>query len=455
MGSREKFKILIVDDEIEYQDVYEMILSDKGYYVRCVSSGTEAINLLKKENFHLILTDLIMPEMGGMELLEKIKKEYDDTKVIIVTGYGTIETAVSAIKKGAFSYFIKSHESEELLIEIEKIEKLRELEQDNNYLRGQQNNSKRYLLKTNNKSYENMLKLLDKAAVSNASILITGESGVGKEIIARHIHQSSHRKNNHFVAVNCQALSENLLESELFGHEKGAFTGALEKRIGRFEEADEGTLFLDEIGEIPVNIQVKLLRTLDTKAIERIGSNKVINVDLRLISATNRNIYKTIEKGDFREDLFYRINTIIIEVPPLRERKEDISMFIDFFFERYSKEQNKKIDSIEQEVMDFLLSYNYPGNIRELKNIIERLVVLSEEGKITKGDLPENKLGNNSNLIDINMTIPLKSYRREIEIEYISKVLSQCEGNLTDAAKILNISRRHLFSKVTEYNLKT
>ncbi|MGK0466373.1 sigma-54-dependent transcriptional regulator [Clostridium sp.] len=454
MASRGNFKILIVDDEIEYQDVYEMILSDKGYYVRCVSSGSQAISLLKKESFHLVLTDLIMPEMGGMELLEKIKKNYVDTKVIIVTGYGTIETAVSAIKKGAFSYFIKSHESEELLIEIKKIEKLRELEQDNKYLRGQQNN-KRYLLKTNNKNYENMLKLIDKAAVSNASILITGESGVGKEIIAKHIHQSSHRNNNHFVAVNCQALSENLLESELFGHEKGAFTGALEKRIGRFEEADEGTLFLDEIGEIPVNIQVKLLRTLDTKAIERIGSNKVINVDLRLISATNRNIYKTIENGDFREDLFYRINTIIIEVPPLRERKEDISMFIDFFFERYSKEQNKKINSIEQEVMNFLLSYNYPGNIRELKNIIERLVVLSEEGKIIKADLPENKLGNTTNLTDTNMIIPLKSYRREIEIEYISRVLIQCEGNLTDAAKMLNISRRHLFSKVTEYKLKT
>lgn len=454
MASRGNFKILIVDDEIEYQDVYEMILRDKGFYTRCVSSGTEAMKLLKKESFHLVLTDLIMPEMGGMELLEKIKKEYVDTKVIIVTGYGTIETAVIAIKKGAFSYFIKSHKSEELLVEIEKIENLRQLEQDNKYLRSQQNNQS-YLLKTNNIKYENILKLLDKAAVSNASILITGESGVGKEIIARHIHQSSQRKNKHFVAVNCQALSENLLESELFGHEKSSFTGALEKRIGRFEEADEGTLFLDEIGEIPVSIQVKLLRTLDTKSIERIGSNKVINVDLRLISATNRNIYKAIEKGDFREDLFYRINTIIIDIPPLRERREDLPMFIDFFFNKYSKDQKKKINSIEQEVMFFLLSYNYPGNIRELKNIIERLVVLSEDGIITKQDLPENKLSNNYNSVDTDTIIPLKAFRREIETKYISKVLSQCEGNITEAAKILNISRRQLFNKVKEYNLKT
>jgi two-component system response regulator HydG len=454
LASRGNFKILIVDDEIEYQDVYEMILSDKGYYTRCVSSGREAMNLLKKESFQLVLSDLIMPEMDGMELLEKIKKDFVDTKVIIVTGYGTIETAVSAIKKGAFSYFIKSHDYEELLSEIQKIENLSKLEEDNKYLLGQQNNQ-RYLLKTNNKNYQNILKLLDKAAVSNASIFITGESGVGKEIIARHIHQSSHRKNKHFVAVNCQALSENLLESELFGHEKGAFTGALEKRIGRFEEADEGTLFLDEIGEIPVNIQVKLLRTLDTKAIERIGSNKVINVDLRLISATNRNIYNAIEKGDFREDLFYRINTIIIEVPPLRERREDLPMFIDFFFDKYSKEQKKKINSIEEEVMDFLLSYNYPGNIRELKNIIERLVVLSEEGIITKGDLPENKLGNNYDLVENDRFIPMKDFRREIETEYIRKVLSKCSGNITEAAQILNISRRQLFNKVTQYNLKT
>jgi two-component system response regulator HydG len=453
MASRENFRILIVDDEKEYQDVFQMILSDKGYYASSASSGEEALKLLKKDSFNLVLTDLIMPKMDGMQLLERIKREYAETKVIIVTGYGTIETAVNAIKNGAFSYFIKSHVPEELLIQIGNIEKFNKLEKDNKYFREQQND-KGYLIKTNNKKYSNILKVVDKAAISNANILITGESGVGKEILARHIHQSSNRKNGRFVAVNCQALSENLLESELFGHEKGAFTGALEKRIGRFEEADGGTLFLDEMGEIPVSIQVKLLRTLETKTIERIGSNKVINVDLRLISATNRDIYKAIEKGDFREDIFYRINTITIEVPQLRERKEDLPMFIDFFFNKYAGEQKKTIVRIEQAVMDFLLSYNYPGNVRELKNVIERLVVLSEEGVIREGDLPENKTIKNKNSITTDNVIALKDFRREAESNYIEKVLNECKGNITEAAKILNISRRHLFNKITEYNLK-
>lgn len=453
MASRENFKILIVDDEKEYQEVFKMILNDKGYTVNTASSGQKALDLLKKEKYNLVLTDLIMPNIDGMKLLERIKKEKTHTEVIIVTGYGTIETAVKAIKNGAFSYFIKSHEADELLMEIEKIEKLQQLEEDNKYLRDHQN-SNGYLLETNNKKYKNILKIIDKAATSNASILITGESGVGKEIVARHIYQSSNRKNGHFVAVNCQALSENLLESELFGHEKGSFTGANEKRIGRFEEADEGTLFLDEIGEMPVNIQVKLLRTLEGKTIERIGSNKQISVNLRLISATNTDIYKAVENGDFREDLFYRINTIIINIPPLRERKEDLPMFIDFFFNRFSKEQKKKIISIDREVKEYLLSYNYPGNIRELKNIIERLVVLSEEGVVTKEDLPENKISKNNNSINSDAIIPLKDYRMEIETKYIGKALNECKGNITQAAKVLNISRRQLFNKITEYNLK-
>lgn len=454
LASKENFKILIVDDEIDYKDKFKVILRGNGYYVRCVSDGIAAINLLKKENYNLVLTGLLLPEMNGLELLEKIKKDYINIKVIIVTSFGTIETAVKAIKNGAYSYFIKSHGFEELLIDIKKIEKLSQLEKDNKYLRNQQNNRK-YFLRTNNKIYNNTLKLLDKASASNASIFITGESGVGKEIIARHIHLFSSRKDKHFVAVNCQSLSENLFESEIFGHEKGAFTGALEKRIGRFEEADEGTLFLDEIGEIPLNIQVKLLRTLETKTIERIGSNKSINVDLRLISATNRDIFKAVEKGDFREDLFYRINTIIIEVPPLRKRREDLPMFIDFFFDKQSKEQNKKINSIEPEVMDFLLSYNYPGNIRELKNIVERLVVLSEDGMIIKDNLPENKLSCDYTSINNDTIIPLRDFRRKIETEYISKVLSLCQGSITEAAKILDISRRQLFNKVTQYNLKS
>ncbi|WP_123054284.1 sigma-54 dependent transcriptional regulator [Clostridium sp. JN-1] len=453
MTSKRNFKILIVDDEKDYREVFKMILSDEGYWVSSASSGEDALNILKRENINLVLTDLIMPKMDGMQLLERIKKEYADTEVIVVTGYGTIETAVSAIKKGAFSYFIKSRKAEELLIEIEKLEKLHHLEKDNKYWRNQQNRNV-YLLKTKNKKYENVLKVINKAAVSNASILITGESGVGKEIVARRIHELSSRKNGHFVAVNCQSLSENLLESELFGHEKGAFTGANERRIGRFEEADDGTLFLDEIGEMPINIQTKLLRTLENRTIERIGSNREISVNLRLISATNRNIYKAVENGDFREDLFYRINTIIINIPPLRDRKEDLPMFIDFFFNKFSKEQKKEITFIEKKVKDYLLTYNYPGNIRELKNIIERLVVLSEKGVVRKDDLPENRIRKGNNIQHSDTIMPLKEYKKKVESKYISEALAKCNGNITKTSQILNISRRQLFNKITEYNLK-
>jgi len=451
------FKILIVDDEVQYQDVFKMILEDRGYYAQSASSGKEALIKLKQENFNLVLTDLLMEGMNGVELLEKIKKQFPETEVILVTGYGTIENAVSAIKKGAFSYFIKSHDPEELVIEIDKLQRFNQLQVDNKILKSEQNKGK-YLLKTENRKFQNILDIINKAANSNVSIFITGESGVGKEVFARHIHQCSQRRDGHFVAVNCQSLSENLLESELFGHEKGSFTGANDRRIGKFQEADEGTLFLDEIGEIPVSVQTKLLRALETKTIERIGSNKPIDVDLRLISATNRDILKAINEGLFRKDLFYRINTIIVEIPPLRERKEDLLSLINFFFKNCEIEQKKKIAVIDDKVMEFLLSYNYPGNIRELRNIIERLVVLSENGSVSFLDLPEYNPLNYDKKSDRNNNTdkvrPLKEYKKNFEAHYIKEVLDKCNGNLTQAASLLGISRRQLFNKVVEYNLK-
>lgn len=451
------FRILIVDDEPQYQEVFKMILEVNGYYAQTASSGKEALKILEKDTFNLVLTDLRMEGMDGVQLLDEIKKHYPDTEVIIVTGFGTVENAVNAMKKGAFGYFIKSGDPEELVLEIDKLKRIHDLEIDNKTLRKENNNSS-YILSTKNKKFQDIINILNKVADSNVSIFITGESGVGKEVFARYIHQRSSRKNHSFIAVNCHSLSENLMESELFGHEKGSFTGANEKRIGKFEEADRGTLFLDEIGEIPVNLQTKLLRVLETRAIERVGSNKAINIDIRLISATNRDIQTSIKTGLFREDLFYRLNTIIIDIPPLRERMEDLPDLIEFFLKKSQIEQKKRIVSVDSKVMEFLLNYNYPGNIRELKNIVERLVVLSEDGLISSKDLPEhNHTPNNfQNFIELreNNIASLKDYKKQYEADYIKKVLDMCKGNMTEASKLLGISRRQLFNKVMEYDIK-
>ena len=447
-----QLKILVVDDEVEYQNVYKMILEDEGYLVETVSSGKEVLEKLKGEEFNLVLADLIMEGMNGIQLLKEIKKDYEETEVIIVTGYGSIESAVEAIKLGAFSYFIKDHDPEELLLEIGKVKNIFELKIENKSLK-KERKLDNYLITTQNERFKELLNIVGKAAKSNASIFITGESGVGKEIMARYIHKTSNRKGM-FIPVNCQALSDNLLESELFGHEKGSFTGAFEQRIGRFEEASGGTLFLDEIAEIPISIQTKLLRALDTKTIERIGSNKQIKIDLRFITATNKNIVKAIEKGEFREDLYFRINTIPIRIPPLRERREDLPMFIDFFLKKYEIELKKKIVKVEDEVMNFLLVYDYPGNIRELKNMIERLVVLSEEGIIKSKYLPKDREVKETKNIEISSLdeLPsLKDYRNCLEKEYIEKVLNKSEKDMDLAAETLGISKRQLYNKISDF----
>ncbi|MZQ74938.1 MAG: response regulator [Peptoclostridium sp.] len=446
------FKILIVDDELEHREVLQMIVEDNGYAAETAASGMEALEKLDNGSFQLVITDLIMEGMDGIELLEKIKAKHDKLEVIIITGYGTIENAVMAMQKGAFTYFVKGHDPEELLREIKKLtgssskqeEHELDLESDSNFM-----------LRTKNKKFNKVLQIAKKAAQSNINILLLGESGVGKEVFSRYIHNCSQRKDMTFVPVNCQAFSDGLLESELFGHEKGAFTGAVEQRKGRFEAAHGGTLFLDELGEISLSTQVKLLRAIETKIIEKIGSNRPIDVDFRLICATNKNLRKEISKGSFREDFFYRISTISIEIPPLRERREDIPLLLDFFLEKASFKFNQKISRIEEGVMDFLISYDYPGNIRELKNIIERLVVLSEDGVILKRYLPELEHCLDEDEEDHMENVrPLRDVRRDLESRYIKKVLEMCEDNISEAARKLEISRRQLFNKIGEYGLK-
>lgn len=454
MSRPNNFKILVVDDEIEYREVLQMILEDKGYYVETASSAEKALEIIEGQRFDLVLSDLIMEGMDGIELLDKIKENYKDIEVILITGYGSIENAVKAMKKGAFTYFIKSHDPEELLLEIEKVRKLNLLENDNNILKAKYENLN-FMLKTKNSEFKRVLEIAKKAANSNSNILLLGESGVGKEVLAQYIHNCSDRKDGHFIPVNCHAFTDGLLESELFGHEKGAFTGAFKSRKGRFEASNGGTLFLDEVGDIPMSTQTKLLRAIETKVIERLGSNQPIEVDFRLISATNKNLYDEVSKNNFREDLFYRISTIIIEIPPLRERREDLHILIDFFIKKSELDLKKKIIRVEDDVMSFLLNYDYPGNIRELKNIIERLVVLSEDGIIRSRDLPRCRGKTNDVVLDdTDMIRPLKEVKKELEAQYIEKVLIKCNYNVSEAARKLDISRRQLFNKINEYNLK-
>ncbi|WP_312287495.1 sigma-54-dependent transcriptional regulator [Terrisporobacter sp.] len=448
----DNFKILVVDDEIQYQEVINMILQSEGYKTKVASSGEEALEILKKEEFNLVLTDLKMNGMDGINLLEEIKNNYTNTYVMLITGFGTIKNAVEAMKKGALGYFIKGSNPAELLREIEKVKKecesTKKVEMVNN----------KFLLDTKNYNFRKILKIAKKAASADVNVLITGESGTGKEVMARFIYENSKRKNEKFVPVNCQAFSSGLLESELFGHEKGSFTGAFNKRIGRFEEAHGGTLFLDEVGDIDLNTQVKLLRVLENRTIEKIGSNKPIDVDFRLICATNKDFYEAIENKEFREDLFYRINTISIHLPSLKERKEDLPMLIDFFLKKSSAKYNKKIIKVEDDVINHLLNYEYKGNIRELKNILDRLVVLSENGIIRKEYVSANVQPNIEpdcgNFIKLEDIKPLKEIKQEAEANYIKKVLERFNGNITKSAEYLEISRRQLFNKIVEYNVK-
>lgn len=455
--NRENFNILVVDDEKDYCDVLKMILTGKGYKVDTCGNGQEAVEKLEKKSFDLVITDLCMPVMDGRQLLEEIKKRDWDTEVIMLTAHGTIEKAVDAMKAGAYSYVTKGRDPEELFMEVRKLRDARKMKRDNAILKEKLNGN--FMLESRNKKYRQMMELAERAAQSDSNILILGESGTGKEVLASFIHQKSKRKEANFMELNCQALSESILESELFGHEKGAFTGADRRRIGLFEASNGGTLFLDEIGGVSVNLQAKLLKAIENKQIYRLGSSTPINVDFRLITATNHNLRKDMGDGSFRDDLFYRISTIVLELPPLRERPEDIPLFIQYFFDKYQREMNKRITDMENSVKELLTGYSYPGNVRELKNIIERLVVLSEKGEIREAYLPSDVVKNQRTARQVqseamDLTISLKEYRGKVEKAYIASLLERYPKDMNKVAEILDISRRQLFNKLVEYELK-
>ncbi|MGV8980508.1 sigma-54-dependent transcriptional regulator [Clostridium sp.] len=446
MNSKD-YGILIVDDEVAYSRGLAKILELEGYAVETEISAEAAIEKIKHKKYQLVVTDLMMNGMSGIDLLEKIVESKQDIKVILMTAYATISTAVEAMKKGAVSYFVKGNDPVELINEIKKAYK----EYKKSELSAKIYDIKeKLLLESENIEFKKIIDMARKVAKTPVNVILLGESGVGKEVFADFIHTQSQRKNKPFVAVNCHALSESILESELFGHSKGAFTGANEERIGRFESANMGTLFLDEIADMPLSTQVKLLRVIEERTIEKIGSNISTPVDFRLITATNKSIVKLIEQGLFREDFYYRINTIIIEIPPLRQHKEDIYSLASNFITAASKQMNKEIHSVEPEVWEYLKQYDYPGNIREFKNIIERLVVFSENGIISKDDLLIHEVPST----DYEGDQTLKVFRSAIEKKYIETVLEKNSFSMTKTSKVLGITRRQLQNKVNEYEIQ-
>jgi len=438
-------KILVIDDEQNIRKMLSRVLSSEGFIVKEAINGLEALKRLEEENYSLALLDLKMPGLNGIETLTKIR-EYDlNLPVIMMSAYGSITEAVEAMKLGALDYLIKPFDIEELKIIVERAIKQYELKVENIYYREEEEkrfNFEEIIGKSN--SINRVLEMVKNVSSTPATVLITGESGTGKELIARAIHKNSLHKNGPFVVVNCVAFSSNLLESELFGHEKGSFTGAVTRRIGRFEMANGGTIFLDEIGEMDLSIQTKLLRVLQEKEFERVGSSKSIKVDVRILSATNKDLKKEVEERRFREDLFYRINVFNIDVPPLRERKEDIPLIAKHFIGKYNKILNKKVKKISAKAMELMLDYNYPGNIRELENIIERSMIMAKDNIMDETYF---------SFINKEKFLEKKGTLKEVEKELIIKYLIQNNGNRTKTAELLGISRRSLLDKIKKYQL--
>jgi len=449
--------ILIIDDEPAQVEALSGFLKKRGFSVEKALSGTAGIKTVKSKAIDLVITDLKMPDLSGLEVLQQVKRINPEIDVIMMTAFGSIEGVIQAMHQGAVDYLTKPIDLEQLEIVIEKTLDRKLLLSENRLLKQQLADKFQFKeIISVSEAMEEALNVAGRVAPSKATILITGESGTGKELIARAIHFASPRKNAPFVAVNCAALAENLLESELFGHEKGAFTGASQLRKGRFELADKGTLFIDEVGEIPPVTQVKLLRVLQEQTFERVGGNQAIQVDVRIVAATNRHLEELITSGLFREDLYYRLNVVRVNIPPLRKRKTDIPLLVDHFLKKYSTENQKSITGISKEAMDLLMKYDFPGNVRELENIIEQAVVLGREEIISTRNLPMTVRGTRRQTTETagtnqgTFTERVEAFEREM----IEDALEQAQGVQTRAANILGITERHLRYKLKKYGMK-
>jgi DNA-binding NtrC family response regulator len=451
-----KLSTLVVEDGQSQREILRDFLRDEGYDVVEAENGDKAIEAVKNGYFDLVLLDYKMPEKDGMTVLEEVKDINTEIDVIMMTAYGSVDTAVRAMKAGAADYITKPIELEELRILIDRIAERQTLRKENEILReelrGKGVTTDQIIFKS--AAMSEVVNLSGRVANSSATVLIQGESGTGKELLAKLIHNLSPRSERPMIVVNCAALSENLLESELFGHEKGAFTGASQRRIGRFEEADGGTLFLDEIGELSPAVQVKILRFLQEREFQRVGGNRTIRSDVRIISATNRNLKGEVKDGTFREDLYYRLNVVTIAVPPLRERKEDLSPLIDHFFNHFAVENGKDIQGISSEARDLLLRYDYPGNVRELENIIERVVVITRGPVITSRDLPFSRSSVHPHMSEVKTWRSLKESVEDLECKMIQRALEETANHQTKAANLLGISERMLRYKLKKYRFK-
>jgi len=444
---KKRVKILVVDDEAIVRESLRDWLSDAGYQVLTAENGPKALAIIETERVGIVITDLVMPGMDGIELMKRAKENQPDIEVIIITAYGSIPTAIAAMKEGAYDYIEKPFCPERAELLVKKLAEHQELLEENLSLRQRLEDHYRFEnIITKSSKMQRVIEVIKIVAKSNATALITGESGTGKELVARAIHSQSHRQGKPFVAVSCAALPESLLESELFGHEKGSFTGAYAQKKGKFEFANRGTLFLDEVGEMSANIQVHLLRVLEEKEFTRVGGNEPIKVDVRVISATNKDLKRAIATGEFREDLYYRLNVVTIELPPLRERKEDVPLLAQHFLNKFALENQKEITGFSPEATEFLLGYDWPGNVRELENAIERAVILAKDSLITVADLPQEN-------ISLARSAPTGKSLKELEKDHLLNILNETGGNYSETARILGITRMTLYNKAREYGL--
>jgi two-component system NtrC family response regulator len=453
--------ILIVDDEKNYTLILSAVLEEEGYETLTANNGLAALETIKSSDVDLVLTDMKMPLMDGIELLERIKAIDPDLPVIMMTAHGTVEKAVEAMQKGAYNYILKPFDNERLVIYVKKAIAMYSVVKDNRRLR----NAVELQYKFGNivgksKVMQDVFETIKKISQSSATVLIEGESGTGKELVAKSIHFNSPRRNNPFIAINCSALAENLLESELFGHEKGAFTGAIAMKKGRFEIADSGTLFLDEISELSQNLQVKLLRVLQEKTFERVGGVKPITVDIRIIAATNRQLKEEVKEGRYREDLFYRLNVLNIVIPPLRQRLEDIRLLVDHFIKKYAAERKTgpPVSGVDTEVERILYDYTWPGNVRELESYIERALILCSEDKIRVSDLPrefKDKVSNTLYFEGIPHNAKLYETLDLIEQAIITRALKKANYVQSHAAELLGIGKSGLSQKLKKFNVDT